>query len=267
MKLSIIKKPLALLGVNLLLQILCGMAVIFPITIVQDIASRGHGSSEGVPDFAVLLIALSANSLTLRYAIRSLHMTDLSQLLQPLRLPLFRTICLFMAGVIGFLGIHLMSDTISLPNLNESFFSDMMDGVWGTLMVCLFAPILEEAIFRGAIQGYLHKSGVAAHYTILISAFLFSIIHLNPAQMASTAIMGVIFGYIFWKTRSLVLPITIHVLNNSWICLINKFDEDFSYWTIFGSTTAELIAMIICFSLSAWGLWAFSRDIQTTVEK
>lgn len=264
MKFSTIKKPLALLGINLLLQILCGIAVIFPITIVQGIASRGHESSEGVPGFAVLLISLSANYLTLRYAIRSLHMIDRSWLLKPLRLPLFKTICLFTAGAIGFLGIHLFSDTVSLPNFNESFFSDMMDSVWGILMICLLAPILEEAIFRGAIQGYLHNSGISAHYAILLSALFFSIMHLNPAQMATTAIMGLILGYIFWKTRCLVLPITIHVFNNSSIVLINKFDENFSYLTIFGCTTAELIAMTICFSLCAWGLWAFSHNIQTT---
>lgn len=261
MKFSTIKKPLALIGINLLLQILFSIVLIIPITIVQGIASRGYESSEGTPVFAVMLILLSANYLTLRYAIRSLHMTDRNQLLKPLTLPLLRSICLFSAGVIGFLGIQLLTVNVSLPNLNESLFSDMMNSVWGILMICLLAPILEEAIFRGAIQGYLHNSGIAAHYAILVSALFFSLIHLNPVQMATTAIMGLILGYIFWKTRSLILPIAIHVFNNSWIVLLVKLDVDFSYLTILGSTTAQLIAIPICFSLCAWGLWSFSHDI------
>jgi len=81
------------------------------------------------------------------------------------------------------------------------------------LMAVVAAPVLEEIMFRGIIlHGYLknYKPWTA----ILVSAFLFGLIHGNLAQGVSAFISGVLFGWIYWKTRSILLVIFLHFINN-----------------------------------------------------
>jgi len=81
------------------------------------------------------------------------------------------------------------------------------------LSVVIIAPIYEEVIFRRLIlRGYLkHYSPVAA---ILLSAFIFGAIHMNMWQFVYGFLAGLIFGYIYYRTGSLVLCIFAHALNN-----------------------------------------------------
>jgi membrane protease YdiL (CAAX protease family) len=75
------------------------------------------------------------------------------------------------------------------------------------------APVLEEIMFRGIIlEGYLknYKPWTA----ILVSAFIFGLIHGNLAQGVNAFALGILFGWIYWKTSSILLVILLHFVNN-----------------------------------------------------
>lgn len=75
------------------------------------------------------------------------------------------------------------------------------------------APVTEELLFRGLIlRGLLgrYNSWVA----LLISAGLFAAMHMNPWQLIPTFALGVLFGWFYLRTGSLVPCIAGHALNN-----------------------------------------------------
>lgn len=96
-------------------------------------------------------------------------------------------------------------------------------------MVVVAAPILEEILFRGIIlDGYLKR--YKPWHGILISAFLFALIHGNLAQGVGAFMLGILFGWIYWKTNSIIPCIILHFINNliAFIGGITEAEEDFN---------------------------------------
>lgn len=103
------------------------------------------------------------------------------------------------------------------------------------IMLVVFAPVLEEVFCRGIIL-----RGLLKHYSpykaILWSAAFFGIIHMNPWQAIPAFLIGVLMGWIYWRTRSLWTTIFIHFINNGFAYIITVFfpelPEDAGYYDI-----------------------------------
>ncbi|MFA5535018.1 MAG: type II CAAX endopeptidase family protein [Mariniphaga sp.] len=92
-------------------------------------------------------------------------------------------------------------------------------GWWGAFIrVAVVAPIVEELIFRGLIFSGLKKN-YNAWTTVVVSALLFSLFHLNPWQMPGTFVLGLILGWIMLRTSNILLSIIGHSLNNAMVLL------------------------------------------------
>ena len=66
----------------------------------------------------------------------------------------------------------------------------------------LTPALFEELAFRGVIQSGL-TSVVRSREAWLIQAALFSVLHLSPVVFPSHFVMGLTFGYLRLKSRSL----------------------------------------------------------------
>lgn len=86
-------------------------------------------------------------------------------------------------------------------------------GGWSILMTVVLAPIMEETLFRGLIQGAITERDGATR-GILLSALLFGVIHVIPQQVINAFLIGIILGYIYFRTRSLITVMLLHALNN-----------------------------------------------------
>ncbi len=114
-------------------------------------------------------------------------------------------------------------------------FSEQMESISTStismvVMTVVFAPILEELLFRGIIlKGMLNK-GVNPKNAILISALIFGAIHGYPWQAVGAFFLGIILGWIYERTESLLLPIMLHAFNNgiASIMISNLKTESFS---------------------------------------
>jgi membrane protease YdiL (CAAX protease family) len=118
-----------------------------------------------------------------------------------------------LAGIVGYpiqqqFGVdptqEALSQSAAVPGLLPVVF---LSGV-------IIAPIAEEVVFRG----YLYKAfrdRFKPSYAIVLSAVLFSVIHLEPLAAASLFVIGVVLAYVYEKTGNLMAPITLHVLNNA----------------------------------------------------
>lgn len=126
--------------------------------------------------------------------------------------------CLAWSLVMGissiFLTDFLMSYLTFLPDWMSNTFDLLQSGWLGIVCIAVIGPILEELLFRGAITKILLKKYSPAK-AILISGFIFGIFHLNPAQVVGACLSGFLFAWIYYKTRSLIPGILMHILNNS----------------------------------------------------
>ena len=103
-----------------------------------------------------------------------------------------------------------------LPNFIEQEFSTIMGTPWGYLVIGLLAPFSEELVMRGAILRELLKSEKLTTWTaIAISAVMFALIHMNPAQMPHAFLIGLLLGWMYYRTGSILPGIAYHWANNS----------------------------------------------------
>ena len=119
----------------------------------------------------------------------------------------------------GMIFINLCSEFTNLADNLQDTFRNMSRNVFGIFSMTVMAALVEELLFRGAIQGHLQRKGMKPLHAILISSAIFGVIHLNPIQVAFAFAIGLIFGWLYYRTGSLVPGIIGHFLNNSIACI------------------------------------------------
>lgn len=80
--------------------------------------------------------------------------------------------------------------------------------------ICILAPIVEELFFRGVVERILLKLKTSPWVGIIASAMLFTMMHEFPYQAISAFIGGVIYGWVYYKTKSIYLTFSMHAVNN-----------------------------------------------------
>ena len=117
--------------------------------------------------------------------------------------------------VAGMIFINLCSEFIGLPDMMQDTFRAMSRNVFGIISITIMAPLVEELLFRGAIQGHLQRKGMKPVYAILIASAVFGIVHMNPIQIPFAFAIGMIFGWLYYRTGSVVPGMIGHFINNS----------------------------------------------------
>ena len=78
--------------------------------------------------------------------------------------------------------------------------------------VCLLAPLAEEGVFRGAVQGLLRPLGPRA--AVCVQAALFAVQHGGAAGIAYALVLGVLLGTIRQRTGRVWPGWVLHTVNN-----------------------------------------------------
>lgn len=81
------------------------------------------------------------------------------------------------------------------------------------LMIGIIGPVSEELVFRGVIYHGYRRSGRLVT-AMLLSAFLFGLMHLNFNQMSYAFLVGIIGVLLIEGTGSIFYPILFHVCIN-----------------------------------------------------
>ena len=94
---------------------------------------------------------------------------------------------------------------------NENFINNYF--ILALIYIAIMPCIFEELFFRNIIlYGFIQN--YSTRKSILISALLFGLIHLNPSQIIYAFILGIFLAWIFIKTKSILLCMYLHFLNN-----------------------------------------------------
>jgi uncharacterized protein len=128
----------------------------------------------------------------------------------------------------------------------ESMFQRMAEGGMATTMAaCVLAPVLEEMLFRGIVlRGFLQR--YARRQAILGSAVLFGAAHLNLYQFVVGLVMGVLLGWLYERTRSLIPCIALHGAYNSGLFAVGRLLRDDP-----GDMSSERVLAVWLVSLAA----------------
>ncbi len=76
------------------------------------------------------------------------------------------------------------------------------------------APVVEELAFRGLVFAGLRKHGYSPLVTIVLSALVFSLFHFEPARILVVGGVGLVLGFLRWRTGSLGAGMVAHCVNN-----------------------------------------------------
>lgn len=81
------------------------------------------------------------------------------------------------------------------------------------LSTAVTPALVEEFMFRGVIQRGYERIGVKS--SIIITGVLFGILHGNIAGLPTYIILGILLGYIVYRTNSIWAGIIYHFINNT----------------------------------------------------
>lgn len=123
----------------------------------------------------------------------------------------------------------ILSALLGLPD-----YSDIEVGVfWQNFMIlCVLAPILEEAICRGVIMQLFKRYGTAA--SLIFSSLAFAMMHQSAQTFFAIFFLGMLLGLIRLTTGSLLASILAHAASNFYsLCVLS------------GSAVSETIIEVI----------------------
>lgn len=84
------------------------------------------------------------------------------------------------------------------------------------LLLVVVAPVTEEFFFRGLIlRGLLSR--YSKSWAVVLTALLFTIIHLNPWQFFSAMLLGILLGWCFVRTKTLTVCLLGHAVANGMV--------------------------------------------------
>lgn len=81
-------------------------------------------------------------------------------------------------------------------------------------VIALIPAIGEELFFRGVLQKTFANMFNNMHVSIIVTSILFSALHMQFFGFLPRMLLGLLFGYYFYWSRSLWLPIFAHFINN-----------------------------------------------------
>lgn len=106
---------------------------------------------------------------------------------------------------------------LQLSDSSQALFESVMKEPWGYVALGILAPVAEEFVFRGGIlRTLLTRMGDRSHWiAIALSALIFGAVHMNLAQGVHGFVMGLLLGWLYYRTGSMAPGIIVHWINNS----------------------------------------------------
>lgn len=162
-----------------------------------------------------------------------------------------------------------LPNTVLLYDLPENYnelFKSMMGHDLGFLAIGILAPLAEEMVFRGAIlRTLLSAFGKQRRWLAIgITALLFAVIHGNLAQGFGAFFLGLLIGWMYYRTGSIVPGVVFHWVNNSIAVILYRIAPQFADMTLTEYFQHDTLRIGLCmlFSLMIFGASLYQLRIR-----
>lgn len=248
-------------GIKTVLEVFSSGGITDPGGLIEEIS--GYMASY-LPMIEIIAIVITAVFYLLIYTKRTNDLKAFCQLkaLRPMTVAMLIILGLSISELIGF-ALTLLSETEYFSRFFEQYdtltdyiFSGSF--IYSLLITGIAVPIFEELLFRGLVFGELKK---VSHIwvALILQAVIFGVIHLNVIQGSYAMIIGLLLGFVYYRSGSLLAPILLHMTFNSSSVIIDEFvsAETLEKWNLH-----ILIISVALFAASAIILLK-SKDFDT----
>ena len=135
------------------------------------------------------------------------------------------------------------------------------------LVVSITPAIVEELLFRGLVQSSFERRMKPLRAAIW-TGVIFGFFHFNPFALVPLIVLGCFFGVLRMRSKSMVIAMTVHFLNNGLAVVVSFFQMDDKM--VIGATKgvdinpAAILAQLFLFSMLF--VVAFSSYLRATSE-
>jgi membrane protease YdiL (CAAX protease family) len=155
---------------------------------------------------------------------------------------------------------------IPMPEFIRKIFDEVfstVDPIGSFLLLVILPPVIEETLCRGLLLRAMLRRWSPA-WSITASALVFGAMHLNPWQFFFATWLGLVYGWVYHRTRSLGLCIAMHALNNglSWGLMLAAPEVASAQSTVTSDPATPLLSLGLPLGLAlvALGGWSLTHS-------
>jgi membrane protease YdiL (CAAX protease family) len=167
----------------------------------KDFAYFSHAKASIIPPTTFVILTVS-----------------LGFLIYPLSLKLRELTILGMeTGFFGDFGHTMLIQEKSQEKIIESMLAvkNIPETISLFVIIAILPALGEELVFRGILQNIFSGLKLNPYLAIIVTAFLFSALHLNLSDFAPRFLLGSVLGLSYYYSKNLLVPIFLHFLNNA----------------------------------------------------
>jgi len=82
-------------------------------------------------------------------------------------------------------------------------------------LIALLPAIGEELVFRGIVQQQLQRRIASPWLAIVLASAIFSFIHFQFEGFLPRMLLGILLGWLYWRSQNLWVPVAAHFANNA----------------------------------------------------
>ncbi len=128
--------------------------------------------------------------------------------------------------------------------------------VW--LFVALLPALCEEMLFRGLILSGFRPMGKWP--AIVATGLLFGLAHASIYRLLPTLFLGVVFGWVVWRTGSVLAGMICHLLNNGLMATLAHSRDLLTEWGLSGTAYLPWSFILAGAAVMLAGLWLVARE-------
>lgn len=143
------------------------------------------------------------------------------------------------------LRLHLFnpSDSLVITPIPDFLVTSFL---WQTV---IFAPILEEIVFRKYLLGHLKKY-LPWWSAVGLSTFCFAMLHPVPQQQLMVIPLGLLLGWVYYKTGKLRHCVFLHFCNNFFVFALLHWPKFFTAEPVYLMVSSPVFAgLTTCITL------------------
>jgi len=139
-------------------------------------------------------------------------------------------------------------------------FSSFGEFLLAFVIIAILPAFGEELVFRGMLQPQLFRATKNIHVAIWMTAILFSAFHLQFFGFVPRVLLGALFGYLYYWSGNLLMPMFAHFVNNGFSVLMLYLNQKgVTDMDMESTETAPWFAVIIFTLIAGAMLYYFKK--------